>query len=68
MESGSLKRIAARRSVPRPAHSPQFGFHLQKRCKELGLFCEVLYDRAPGYKQNDVTAYLIKTLTATPGE
>jgi acetyl esterase/lipase len=46
------------------AHSPQFGFHLQKRCKELGLYCEVLYDRAPGCKQNDVTAYLIKTLAA----
>ena len=46
------------------AHSPQFGFNLQKRCKKVGLFCEVLYDRAPGYTQNEATFYLIKTLTA----
>ena len=45
------------------AHSPGFGFNLQKRCKKLGLFCEVLYDRAPGYTQNEATFYLIKTLT-----
>jgi hypothetical protein len=49
------------------AHSPQFGFNLQKRCKELGLYCEVLYDRAPGYRQNEATFYLIKTLTAGHG-
>ena len=46
------------------AHSPQFAFHLQTRCKELGLFCDVLYDRAPGYEQNEATFYLIKMLTA----
>ena len=45
------------------AHSPGFGFNLQKRCQEIGLFCEVLYDRAPGYTQNEATFYLIKTLT-----
>ena len=44
------------------AHSPQFGFQLQKRCEELGLTCEVLYDRAPGYTQNEATFFLIKTL------
>lgn len=46
------------------AHSPQFGFHLQKRCQELGIDCEVLYDRAPGYTQNEATFYLIKTLAS----
>jgi len=46
------------------AHSPEFGFNLQKRCKELGLFCDVLYDRAPGYRQNEATFYLVKTLTS----
>ena len=45
-------------------HSPQFAFNLQKRCKELGLFCDVLYDRAPGCEQNEATFYLIKMLTA----
>jgi acetyl esterase/lipase len=50
------------------AHSPQFAFHLQKRCQELGLFCEVLYDRAPGYTQNEATFYLIKTLTTPASE
>lgn len=45
-------------------HSPQFAFNLQKRCKELELFCDVLYDRAPGYEENEATFYLIKMLTA----
>ena len=50
------------------AHSPQFGFHLQKRCQELGIPCEVLYDRAPGYRQNEATFFLVKTLNAPPSE
>lgn len=49
------------------AHSPQFGFNLQKRCQELGLFCDVLYDRAAGFEQNEATFYLIKSLTAQAG-
>ena len=44
------------------AHSPQFGFHLQERCREVGIFCDVLYDRAPGFRQNEATFYLIESL------
>ena len=47
------------------AHSPQFGFHLQKRCKEVGASCDVLYDRAPGYRQNEATFFLIETINAS---
>jgi len=50
------------------AHSPQFGFHLQKRCEEVGASCDVLYDRAPGYTQNNATRYLIRILNAPPSK
>jgi lysophospholipase L1-like esterase len=50
------------------AHSPQFAFYLQKHCKELGIFCDVLFDRAPGYRQNEATFFLIKTLNSTKSE
>ena len=44
------------------AHSPQFAFHLQKKCHELDLFCEVRYAEFNGYRQYETTRYLIKTL------
>lgn len=44
------------------AHSPQFAFQLQKRCRELDLFCEVRYAEFNGYRQYEATRYLIKTL------
>lgn len=44
------------------AHSPQFAFHLQKRCQQFGLFCEVRYAQFNGHRQDEATRYLIKTL------
>lgn len=50
------------------AHSPQFAFQLQKRCQQLGLFCEVRYAQLRGHKQYEATRYLIQTLTGPAPE
>ena len=47
------------------AHSPQYGFHLAKRCKQLGLFCEVRgLENTPMENVSELTDYLIKRLKA----
>ncbi len=47
------------------AHSPQYGFHLAKRCKELGISCEIRgLENTPMENVRELTAHLIGKLTA----
>jgi len=45
-----------------PTHSANFGVGLQRRCKEVGVGCEVVYPGAPKVKHATGTAYLIEAL------
>ncbi len=45
-----------------PIHSCNFGVMLQRRCRELGVPCELVYPGAPDVKYANPTAFLIATL------
>jgi acetyl esterase/lipase len=45
-----------------PTHSAIFGVELQKRCKELGVPCELVYPGARRVKHESSTEYLISKL------
>ncbi len=45
-----------------PTHSANFGVGLQKRCKELGVDCKVVYPGAAGAKYRTPTEFHIATL------
>lgn len=46
-----------------PTHTSNFGIGLQRRCKELGLGCEVVYEDATDIKHATPTEYLVEMLT-----
>jgi len=51
--------------VPSDAiHGANFGVGLQKRCKELGVECQVVYPGAPNVQYKSPLEYLIATLKA----
>ncbi|MDB4440288.1 alpha/beta hydrolase [bacterium] len=45
-----------------PTHSAVFGVELQKRCKKLGVRCELAYPGAKNVQHKNPTEYLIATL------
>lgn len=49
-----------------PTHSAIFGVELQKRCREVGVACELAYPGASHVKHMTATDYLVATLTANP--
>lgn len=53
---------ADRKARRDPTHSPVFGVELQKRCRQLGVPCELVYPGAPDVTHASVTDYLISTL------
>lgn len=48
-------------------HSANFGVMLQKRCKEAGIGCDVMYPGAKGVKHATPTDYLIASLKGKKG-
>ena len=59
---------AASKTERDPTHSAIFGVELQKRCKKLGVPCELVYPGAKKVKHESATEYLIATLTALTKE
>lgn len=53
---------ADRNAIKNPTHSTIFGVELQKRCREVGVVCELAYPGAPDVKHSTATEYLINTL------
>lgn len=45
-----------------PTHTANFGVGLQRRCKELGVECELMYEGATDSKHKSPTDYLIARL------
>ncbi len=56
--------LAPGKTTKDPTHSVVFGVELEKRCKQVGVPCELVYPGARGVKHATSTDYLIATLTA----
>ena len=50
------------KSLKDPTHSANFGIGLQRRCKKLGISCDVMYPGATGLKDQTASDYLIREL------
>lgn len=48
--------------APDPTHSAQFGVHLQDRCRQAGVPCELAYPGSTGNRYQDSAAFLIAQL------
>lgn len=58
------KAPAMGKSEGDPTHSANFGVGLQRRCKELGIGCDLIHPGVADPKHKTPTAYLIWKLTA----
>lgn len=48
--------------APDPTHSAQFGVHLQRRCRDVGVECELAYPGSTENEYQDMTSFLIAAL------
>lgn len=56
------KRPDMGKALSDPTHSSNFGIGLQRRCKELGIGCDVVYPEAPEVRFETTTGFLIDQL------